>query len=453
MKDFFNGDGKKKEFQLSRKELDEEPVTASWDKGVNFNKVEGTDFTVDREKGTVTFNTAPPSGTDNVVIKSFKKTGNFKNRILQCRFHVFFGGANDTRVFVSGNKEMPEYVWASGLYDPTYFEENRFYKFPDTVKGFAKQYDYLVVERERGKHQISFELNNGVSSFPSRPINDQVGTLSPNSIQIIENNPVSLTKNGVYRLLASNVRDERNVQHISENIDRMLLKEPNLEEAISIEYDQKYWLGINGNVYIFDYMVGEWYVFDNIHASYFFEKDRELYFGSSKKGLLYKFKSVNDVFPYNDDGHFINSYWKSAKVNFNMAEMNKLVQKLFVTMEPMRHTSCNFYYVSDMVSFPRNKSNLPDYANFNYGKSLYNDKIFDAKTEFIDSARNEWFDYETIDYSLWTYNTSEEPDVIMMKVKAKKIAYYQLVIQNTRKDEGLKIDSMTLKFIYQNYRK
>ena len=109
-------------------------------------------------------------------------------------------------------------------------------------------------------------------------------------------------------LVASTVRDERNVKHISENIDRMLLKEPNLDNAISIDFDQKYWLGLNGNVYIYDYAIGEWYIFDNIHASCFYEKDRELYFGSSKEGLLYKFKRENDVFPYNDDGNFINAY-------------------------------------------------------------------------------------------------------------------------------------------------
>lgn len=453
MRDYFNGDGKKKVFQLSRAELDENIVTASFNTGKDFDKVEGTDFTIDREKGNIIFFNTPPTGTNNIVVKTYKKTGNLKKRVLQCRFHTFYGGSNDTRIFISGNKDMPEYVFASGLYDPTYFEENRFYKFPDTVMGFAKQYDYLVIERESGKHQITFELLNGSSSFPSKPINDQVGTLAPNSIQIIENTPVSLSKNGVYRLVSSNIRDERNVQSISDNINQKLLKEPNLEKAISIEHDKKYWLALNGNVYIFDYQVGEWYVYDNIHASSFIEIDRELYFGSSMEGLLYRFKKETEVFPYNDDGVFINAYWKSAKLNFDTAERNKLVQKLFATMNPMRHTSCNFYYVSDMVTFPQNKENLPDYSKLNYAKSFYNDKIFDAKTEFIDSSRNEWFDYEIINYSKFTYNTSEESDVVAMKVKAKKVAYFQLVIQNTRLNEGLKIDNLALKFVYQNYRK
>lgn len=449
-KDSFSTLGTDTVFQLSLKGLDSTTVKAVVN-GVD--KVEGTDFTVDRTEGKVTFTTAPAKGTNNVIITAFKTFEGHAERIKKCTLVTLFGGSNDTRPFVSGNKDMPGYVWRLGLYDPSYAPENGFYKYPQNVTGFSKQYDYLVVHMVNGYRVINYELVNGEASFPSKPINDQVGTIASDSIQIIENNPVSLSKNGVYMLVASNVRDERNVKHISENVDDRLLKEPNLEQAISIEYDQKYWLALNGNVYIYDYMIGEWYIFDNVHANCFIERNRELYFGSSKLGLLYRFKREEELFPYNDDGDFINAYWMSAKVNFSAAEMNKLVQKLFATMSPMRHTSCNFYYVSDMVSFPKNKSNLPDYSTLNYAKSFYNDKIFDAKTEFIDSARNEWFDYETLDYSLWSYNTSEEPDIVVMKVKAKKVAYYQLVIQNTRMNEGLKIDSLALKFIYQNFRK
>ncbi|MBS4173471.1 hypothetical protein [Bacillus sp. FJAT-49736] len=440
-------------FQLSLSGLDATPVEASWNGGVTYDKVEGKDFTVDRALGKVTFTKAPDKGTNNVLIKAFKTYSFLPGRIKKCRFHTSFGGSNDTRIFVSGNPEFPNEIWRSGLFDPTYFPENGNYIFPSAVKGFAKQYDYLVVEHEYGKQMVEFEVGDVEASFPSRPINDQVGTIASNSIQLIENNPVSLSKNGVYRLIASNVRDERNVEHISENIDAKLLQEPNLEDAVSIDYNKKYWLALNGNVYIYDYSIGEWYIYDNIHASFFIERNRELYFGSSKEGILYRFKKPTELFPYNDDGHFINAYWKSAKISFGIAERNKLIQKLFATMEPGMHTSCNFYYVNDKVRFPRNKDNLPDYSNMHYAKSFYNDKIFDAKSEFINSARTEWLDYADWNYSLFSYNTKEQPMVIAKKVKAKKVDYYQLVIQNTKQDEGLKIDSLSLKYLIQSYRK
>jgi hypothetical protein len=43
------------------------------------------------------------------------------------------------------------------LYDPTYWPENGFYKYPEKVRGFSKQYDYLVVHREGGIHQITYQ--------------------------------------------------------------------------------------------------------------------------------------------------------------------------------------------------------------------------------------------------------------------------------------------------------
>lgn len=451
-KDSFSADGVATEFVLSLKMLDDTPVTAE----VNgLPKVESTDFTVDRINGKVSFTTVPDKGTNNVVITAYFTQADFPKRIKQCTFSTQFGGSNDTRLFISGNPDMPDYMWRSGLFDPTYFPENGFYKFMGNITGFSKQYDYLVVHRDNGLHQVTYTIDsNGLGSFPSKPINDQVGTIAPNSIQIIENNPVFLSNNGVYMLVQSNVRDERNVQSISLNIDAKLLRETGLKDAITLDYDKKYWIAINGYLYIYDYRIKEWYMYDNIPASCLIEHNGELWFGSKTDGILYRFKQDTELLPYHDDGNrFINAYWKSAKLSFGIAERNKLVSKLFATMEPGKHTSVNFYYVSDKVSFPRNKDNLPDYSNMNYGKSFYNDKIFDAKTEFISSTRTELLDYTDLNYSLWSYNASEQPKVVAKKVKAKKKDYYQLVIQNTKLDEGLKIDSIALKYMIQSYRK
>lgn len=451
-KDSFSADGTATAFQLSLTFLDSTAITATVD---NVDKVEGTDFTVDRVTGIVTFTTAPPKGTNNVIITAYKAQVGFSDRIKKCRFYSIFGGSQDTRVFVSGNPDMPDYIWRSGLYDPTYFPENGFYKFYGNIMGFSKQYDSLLVHRDNGLHQVTYAIDsNGLASFPSKPINDQVGTLAINSIQIIENNPVFLSKTGVYELVQSNVRDERNVQSISLNIDARLLKEKGLENAFTIDHDKKYMIALNENIYIYDYRIKEWYLYDNISASCLIERNGELWFGSNTEGLIFRFKRNTELFPYHDDGNrFINAYWKSAKLSFGIAERNKLIQKLFATMEPGKHTSVNFYYVSDKVSIPKNADNLPDYSIMHYGKSFYNDKIFDAKTEFISSTRTELFDYSTLTYSLWSYNASEQPKVITKKVKAKKKDYYQLVIQNTKLDEGLKIDSIALKYMVQSYRK
>jgi hypothetical protein len=423
-KNSFSADGVAKDFVLSLQNINSTPVTALVN---NVPAVEGTDFTVNRITGVVTFVAAPTKGTNNVIITAYKTYEGFADRIKKCRFHTFFGGSNDTRVFISGNPENPLHVFRSGLQDPTYWPENGFYSFPDRVKGFSKQYDYLVVHRDRGIHQITYVLNNGEASFPSKPINDQVGTLATHSLQIIENNPVSLSKDGVYMLVASNVRDERNVLHISGRIDPKLLNEHSLDKAVSIDYDRKYWLALNGNVYILDYTkksedspYGEWLVYDNISASCFTEIEGDLYFGSSNEGLLYRFKNKDEVDAYNDDGTPIESYWLSKVLSFGADERRKLVSKLFLSLRPDIRTSADIYVTTNRK---------------------------DRKK--IDTTRMDLIHYSYIDYSKWSYGANIFPQVSKTKVKAKKIVYFQLEFRNDKLDESMTILSIAINYQYQ----
>jgi hypothetical protein len=413
-----SGDGTVTAFPLSVQNLDATIVTALVD---NVAKVEGTGFAVDRTLGKVTFTTAPAKGTNNVIITAYKTQAGFPDRIKKCRFHTIFGGSNDTRVFVSGNNDMKGYVWRLGLDDPTYAPENGFYKYSDTVAGFSKQYDYLVVHMANGYRVINYVIDaNGVASFPSKPINDQVGTLAEKSIQIIENNPVSLSKNGVYEVVQSNIRDERNVQHISENVDAKLLLEPNLDKAISIDYGNKYWLAVNGNVYVYDYRIREWFIYDNIKANCFLERNGDLYFGSSTVGLLYRFKQTTEAFPFSDDGQPITAYWLSKVMSFGADERRKLVEKVYFSLNPAIHTSADLYYVSDKKS-----------------------------RKFVKETRKDLFHYGYVDYSKFSYGSRVFPQEAMNKIKAKKIVYFQLEIRNEQMDEPFGLLSLGLKFQYQ----
>lgn len=428
-KDSFSADGTATVYNLSLKGLDATAVTAVVN---NTSMNEGSGFTVDRTNGTATFTTAPTTGTNNVIITAYKTIAGNSNKIKKCRFSTVFGGANDTRIFLSGNPDIPEYVFRLGLYDPTYAPENGFYKYPDKVTGFSKQYDVLIAHRAKGAHVINFELDsNGNASFPSKPINDQVGTLSTYSIQIIENNPIFLSGNGVYMLVASNVRDERNMTHISENIDTRLLKEASLEQSVSIDYDNKYWLAINGNVYVLDYTqksmespFGEWYPYNNIYASCFLEMGGYLYFGSSTDGLVYKFKKeTSEVNSYSDDGQPIVAYWKSKPLTFGTDERFKYVDSLYFSMNPASKTSVDIYYISD-----KKESDLLG------GKPI----------------QFNLFDFGNLDFSNFTFYHSTFPKVTKIKIKAKKITHFQLIIKNEKENESLSVLSMGISYRYQS---
>lgn len=428
-KDSFSGTGTDTVFQLSLTGLDATLVTAQ----VGTTTInEGTGLTVDRVNGKVTFTTAPASGTNNVVITAGKTVSGYPERIKNCSMSIGFGGSNDTRTFISDNPNMVEYVFRSGLQDPTYWPENGYYKFVEKVMGFSKQYDYLIVERLNGKHQVSYNITDtGDVSFPSKPINDEVGTIAKGSIQIIDNNPVSLSKDGVYMIAASNIKDERNVVHISQNIDRKLLLETGLSEAVSMDYDKKYWLAVNGNVYILDYTQkstksphGEWYVYDNIKASCFVEMGGFLYFGSSSEGLVYRFfKDASSENSFNDDGAAIKAYWKSKALTFDADEMKKYIDSIFLSIKPSGKTSADVSYESD-------KKIAPIASNKEIKFNL--------------------FDFSHLDFTNFTFHFSQFPQVFKRKVKAKKVTHFQLIIKNEKLNEGLTILSLGIKYRYES---
>jgi hypothetical protein len=429
-KDSFSGDGTATTYQLSLIGLDSTPVTAVIN---NVAYTEGSGLTVDRGNGRVIFSSAPSTGTNNVIITAGKTVSGLADKIKNCTFSIAFGGSNDTRMFLSGNPNMPEYAWRSGLYDPTYWPENGFYKYPEKVRGFSKQYDYLVVHREGGIHQITYQTSDsGVVSFPSKPINDEVGTIATQSIQIIENNPVSLSKDGVYMLTASNVRDERNVTHISLTVDRKLLLESGLNQAVSIDYDKKYWLALNGNVYVLDYAqksditpYGKWYIYDNILTSCFLEKDGFLYFGSSSDGLVYRFfKETNDAISYNDDGVAINAYWKSKPLTFEAEERYKLIDCIYIGLKPSGATSVDVSYETDKRK---------------------RDITTDNQLKF------NLFDFNNFDFANLTFHYSPFPQEFKLKIKEKKITHFQLTIMNNQLNQSLTVLSLVIKYTYQNF--
>ncbi|MFQ7281696.1 MAG: hypothetical protein ACLRP7_05305, partial [Christensenellales bacterium] len=86
-------------------------------------KTEGVDFTVNREEGKITFNTAPPvpdtAGQDNVVITASKTVEKYAPSILHCTVATVF----DNRIFLAGNPDTPNTIYFSQLNDPTYFGE------------------------------------------------------------------------------------------------------------------------------------------------------------------------------------------------------------------------------------------------------------------------------------------------------------------------------------------
>lgn len=419
-KQSFSGDNTTKIYQLALTGLDAALPT------ITIDNVATTAFTYNAALGQVTFTNAPTKGTNNVVIQASKTGIDNPSIIMGCRFAMAFGGTNDSRIFVSGNPLYPNFMYRSGLYDPTYFEENGFYRVgtpDDPITGFARQYSYLIVFKQQSIYNVEYDISDstGVATFPIKMINDSVGCYAKNSIQIIDNAPVFMDRNGVYSLNQTNLKDERNVEILSTRIENLLLFEKNLQNAVAIDYDQKYYLAVNGLIFVFDYRQSEWFVFDDFPVDCFLEFNRNLYFGY--QGMIYRYMDDgSNPSPYNDDGRPIAAYWRSKIMSFGSDEELKFVKKVFYSIMPSTDTSAQLWYTT-------NKKNR----------------------KFFKESTYKTVGYNTWNYTTFTYGSVNFPQESSNKVKQKKIIYFQIELRNEKLNEGLNILSVGIQYIYQRY--
>jgi hypothetical protein len=422
--DSFTSPGAVTTYQLSLTNLDATAITASIDGGVTYNKVETTDFTVNRTTGLVTWGVAPAVGTaNNVKIKAFKTPTGYANRVKNCTGASIYGGTNDTRVFFFGNPNYPSTLRRTALNDPTYLPELA-YNLVGTdqtlIKGMSKHYNEAIIFKEASPDNtavflMSYSIDvNGLVTFPTLPLN-VTGCLASGSITTIEDTPIFFGPNGINRVIGRNVSSQRDVLRISDRVNTLLLAESTTTNAVAVRFDQKYILTLNNNAYVYDFRQDAWYLWDNIPANCFAELDSFLYFGSRTNGNLYKFKKATDTLPYNDDGAAINSYWKSKVIAFDDEAHLKNVPKVMVMLKPNSRSSADLYFVTDRTN-----------------------------EQFVATGRADLFDYSVWDYSNFAYAVSAFPQPIVGKIKAKKLIYIQFILRNPRVDDSIGILSISI---------
>lgn len=440
-KESFSSDGTSTTYQLSLNGLDPLTVYASFDMGVNFDLREGLNLTVDRELGLVTFTDPPPAGTNTLVIRAAKTIPSLTDRIDKCTIAALFGGTNDTRVFLSGNPDYPNTDWRSGLYDPTYFPEHGFTNIGSNnvrIMGYKKQSNALMIIKEDSQQDTTtflrtFQLNSdGTVSFPLIQGTTGTGCIAKDSIQSIEDKPFFISKTGAHCLNSTNVADERNTSHKSKLIDTRLLAEPNLENAVTVEYNRQYWIAVNGNVYVMNEDMKytdengeiqyEWFFLNGIKASCFLEYNNYLYFGDSTQGMLWRFKKPSEVDAYIDDVSTpITAYWTTPLSNLGTYAYYKTIKNVLVTMMPGDRTSADVYYNSS-----------------------------DALMQISASESMALLDWDDIDWDDMSWETSSMPQIIATNTKERKVPFFGVTVKNDKLGESFGIYAIQIVFDFMS---
>lgn len=319
-----------------------------------------TDYSVDLNKGQVIFNSAigkpPVDGRDNVKIKYEVSNAQSKSQVNQCKIMSVYGyaGANN-RVFMAGNPDYPNILMYSFLEDITYIPVENVIKIgleTSPITGVVHLNDGKlavlkdVSDTDSTIFYVGYGTYNGNEAFPLEGSTKGEGNIASNAHATLINEPLILTKNGIFALNTATLTDERYVYHKSYYIDAKLKKEENLEDAIGIANDGKYYLAINDNVYVADSRFKsntvnsrysdyqyEWYYWTNLPVKVWFVWNNELYFGD-KYGNICKFRDNNDENRFKDNTENVETEWNSVILDLNRVANKKNIKRIAIQSNP-----------------------------------------------------------------------------------------------------------------------
>lgn len=435
-KESFLGKADVKEYQLTAVELGEEPVKAEvlGADGEWVEKSEGTDFTVDRETGLVTFQTAPGAspvtGQDNVRITAHKAREGYADRINKCRIFAVYGvGGAEDRVFLSGNRDEPGQDWYSGFEDPTFFPDTAYTRVSrdgSAVMGYAILGNNLATFLKGQGVGRNAVIRTGSLDEDGEALFRVTNTLlgeapaAPWSFAYMGKEPLFLTERGVYAITAEELTGEKYTQERSYLISSALMALPGKEEAAACIYRDFYVLAIGGDLYLLDGQQRT-YEKDSPYSSYQYEayywpgigarvvwvEDGVLWFGTAEGKLKEFAGNVDDPESYNDDGAAIDAYWETSDFDGKTFFKNKTFTSVSIRLAAAVLTGVKIYAQR---------------------RGLWS-LVFDAK------ERARYFDWSYIDFSKFVFSADRTPRTLSGKVKIKKVDKTRFRLQNSEKNE------------------
>ena len=420
----FNGDGTSTVYHLAQNYSVSGKNLTSVDKVLvgGVQKTVTTDYTVDLQAGTVTFITAPAQGMDNVDIYWTLDDGD-RSIIEGMKYGTVFGGDLDTRVFLYGNSQMPNRTYFSGIADDGANVVPSVEYFPATAQvdigpsNFAltdltRQYDRLLATTNRPEAYyltISMETldvtladssttKRYVPSVSTFPLNEVHGNVAPGQGQLIDNYPVTIDKNALIMWKATNVRDEKNMEDISQKIRYDLNDlELKLMKTLDHQSENQLWFGYENKIYIYNYYnktFSRLKIADDFTA--IADLNNIVYMGL-EDGRVVKWGEEFSTF----DGDTINAHWEMNFDDFDAAYLRKTMSRLWVLMQPQASSSAEISYITNRAESTIKK------------RISYSILLLD-----------------NVDFSNFSFKVSNNPQPFRLKLKAKKFTNLKITIDN-----------------------
>ncbi len=393
-------------------------------------------------KKTITTGFTHTPGVDNFSIEFTHTVDGYAERIEKCRFMDVF----ENRVFFSGNPDYPNVDWYSAVNDPLFVPDINYTEIglsSSKIMGYLRTGGEQAIIKSDGDgatiYMRSYQmLSDGSVIFPVKQGIAGLGAISRGAITTFLDDPVYLTRNGVYAIAQQDISSERALNIRSTRVNSRLLAEKNLEEAIMAEWNGHLLLCVNGKCFVadaakktysgnktntFEY---EWYYWSNIPAISFCENGEELLFGT-EDGRLCRFN--NDMKSergeiesraYSDDGEAICAWWSTP-----LSDDGDFMKK-----KTMVKTGSGVF--------------LKSYNRSGVEVSIRTDS---GQVREVVRQSAGIFNFNDIDFSDFTFNTSPYT-VVPFNTRIKKYKAIQIICKNDRVNNAFGIGGIVRKFFY-----
>ena len=417
--------------------------------------VTDTQLVVNRTYGIVGFAKAPwrntAAGSDNVEItyekapEADKETGELPDTAAAIEGCDVLGLFED-RVFVSGNPDKPAFDWHSGADDPTYFPETGYARVGAAgteIMGYLQVGSAMAVIKADSRQDAGIYLRtasklNDKTVFTLRQGVSGQGAVAKSGFANILDDPLLLTRNGVFAITGNLITEERTLANRSRFVDPRLTKERNLAEAVACSWNGMYLLSmLDGTVYLLDGKQNKAYLENSITgAAYNYEayhwmnvpavawlpEGAHLFFGTEDGRLCRMNTDIEGVTRYNDDGKAIRAV-RATRVEFcgDFLRYKTMMKKgSGLLMQPYSRSSVKVYVRTDRT------------------------KAQDFFTAALDD--DDWQGEELgAEFSAW-----ESAAVVPFKKKVKKWKWIQIIVENNEVNEGFGVYGIIIRHQKQN---
>jgi len=414
---------------------------------------------IDRVNGTVTISPAPAAPdagqADGLVIQFPHTVSGYTDRIDKCTIISTYGVGTNDRIVLSGNPDYPNQDWISGLGDPTYIPDLSYSTVGSestAIMGYLRVGSYqAIVKQDDGRDSSIFlrsaqTNDSGEAIFPLQQAIAGVGSVAPGSFATLLDDPMFLSREGIYAVASAAYTSEKLAQQRSFYVNARLTEEPNLSDAEAVIWNGMYVLALpNGHCYVMDGRQQKSYksasLGDFVYECYYWENvpartwmcvrdsvEEELYFGTEDGKICKVNSDIEGMARYSDNGAAIDAVWSTKYDDDGTPALLKTMIKrgCCVTIKPYARSSGTVYFKSDRSGGEAKKVT---------GKPM------------------DILDFTDIDFERFTFNTDDSPQEIFLNRKVKNYKRLQLIVRNSEPDEGFGIFQITKHYVVGNYAK